>query len=213
MTRFIIFRHGQSDANLKEYFAGRTDAALTPLGLEQAHLAAEYVKKTEKPCCVWTSELSRAFLTGKAIAEACGIPLFRSAALNEIAAGRWEGALFKDILRLYSDDFAVWHNDIGNCRCTGGESVRELSDRVVKELLRLSGLYPDSTVVIATHATPVLAIEAASKQIPPDGFFELPRRRNASMSLVECDGKRLYPVRFGVTDYLGESASSDSDDL
>ena len=130
MTRFLVFRHGQSDANLKEYFAGWTDAALTPLGAEQARLAAEYVSRTEKPCCVWTSELTRAYLTGKAFADVCRIPIFRSAALNEIRAGRWEGVPFRDIKKLYLPDYSVWQNDVGNSRCTDGESVRELADRV-----------------------------------------------------------------------------------
>ncbi|MBQ9545257.1 MAG: histidine phosphatase family protein [Clostridia bacterium] len=213
MTRFLVFRHGQSDANLKEYFAGWTDAALTPLGAEQARLAAEYVSRTEKPCCVWTSELTRAYLTGKAFADVCRIPIFRSAALNEIRAGRWEGVPFRDIKKLYMPDYSVWQNDVGNSRCTDGESVRELADRVVKEVLRISSLYPDSTVVIATHATPVMAIEAASKLIPPDRFKDVPWRKNASMSVVECDGKRLYPVRFGVLDHLGEKVSFDSDEV
>ena len=213
MTRFLVFRHGQSEANLGEFFSGRMDVSLTPLGRSQARLAAEYVKSTEKPCCVWTSELNRAFNTGKAIADVCVLPIYRSAALNEIDAGRWEGVPFRDVKRLYRSDYSVWQNDVGNSRCTGGESVRELADRVVREVVRLAGLYPDKTVVIATHATPVLAIEAASKLVPPELFRTIPWRRNASMSVVECDGGRLYPVEFGIMSYLGDSVSTDSEDV
>ncbi len=213
MTRFLVFRHGQSRANLDEFFAGRTDVELTPLGEKQARLAAEFVKLTEKPCCVWTSELKRAYFTGKAIADVCKIPLHRSAALNEIAAGGWEGVPFKVIMKEFADDYNAWCTDVGNSRCTGGESVRELADRVVKEIFRLAALYPDSTVVIATHATPVLAIEAASRQIDPDGFKSIPWRLNASMSVVECDGSRIYPVEFGIVSYLAGNESYDADEV
>ena len=45
MTKFLIIRHGQSEANLLDLFAGNFDAPLTELGILQAQRTAEYIKE------------------------------------------------------------------------------------------------------------------------------------------------------------------------
>ena len=48
MTKFLIIRHGQSEANLLDVFAGNFDAPLTERGLCQAQRTAEYIKDNFK---------------------------------------------------------------------------------------------------------------------------------------------------------------------
>ena len=68
MTKFIIVRHGQSEANLKEIYAGRFDVPLTATGKKQAELVTEYVLKTYRVDAVYSSPLLRARETVKEIA-------------------------------------------------------------------------------------------------------------------------------------------------
>ena len=154
MTRFIFVRHGQSVGNLTGRFLGQYDGALTDLGRRQAERAAEFLRD-ERIDEAFASDLSRAYETGKIIAEPHGIIPVPDKALREISAGKWENEEFSKIEEIYGADFSVWQNDIMNARPTGGESVRELAERVTKEVWRLAALCDGKTVLVATHATPI----------------------------------------------------------
>ena len=90
MTRLILVRHGQSQANEKRNFAGQTDSPLTDLGKEQALLTAEYISENYKVDVVYASDLQRAYYTGQKIAEKCGVPIIKCQGLREIFVGEWE---------------------------------------------------------------------------------------------------------------------------
>ena len=170
MTRFIFVRHGQSVGNLTGRFLGQYDGALTELGRRQAERAAEFFRD-ERIDAAFASDLSRAYETGKIIAEPHGIVPEPDQALREISAGKWENEEFSVIEKTYGADFGVWQNDIMNARPTGGESVRELAERVTREVWRLAALCDGKTVLIATHATPIrmLLREWMSMGALPDG--------------------------------------------
>ena len=89
-TTFIIVRHGQSEANVKAYFAGRTvDSPLTELGHKQAEIMSEYVLKKYKIDAVYSSTLSRAVNTARTVADKLGLKVNEDGRLNEIDGGLW----------------------------------------------------------------------------------------------------------------------------
>ena len=60
MTRIILLRHGQSEANRDIWFAGHSDPHLTEKGLLQAECAAEYLARHERIDLILASDLHRA---------------------------------------------------------------------------------------------------------------------------------------------------------
>ena len=44
-TTLIFVRHGESEANGNGFFAGQSDIALSPRGLQQAELTAHFISK------------------------------------------------------------------------------------------------------------------------------------------------------------------------
>ena len=60
-----MVRHGESEANRNEIFAGHFNADLEDKGLLQAQKTAEYIKENYKVDKVYSSDLKRAFKTGK----------------------------------------------------------------------------------------------------------------------------------------------------
>lgn len=186
MTKIILIRHGESEANLKDIFAGHLDVGLTERGLEQAKLTAEYVANTYKVDVAYSSDLQRAFVTGRTIVERLGMEITPTKQLREIEAGAWDGMIFGEIENAYPDDFKAWVTDIGNARCTDGESVVELQSRVMAELNRIADENDGKTVLAATHAT---VIRVALASIEHDGditkMYNTPWVTNASVSVVE----------------------------
>ena len=154
-----MVRHGESEANRHNVFAGHFDADLQDRGLLQANKTAEFVAANYKIDKIYASDLKRAFKTGKAVADRLGIEPIPDCRLREISAGKWEGMRFDDIMATYTEAYTVWRTDLGNARCTDGESTRELGERILSALSDIAEQNDGKTVLIATHATPVRAMQ------------------------------------------------------
>lgn len=203
MTRFIMIRHGHSLANSRKEFGGQCDYALSDLGRLQAEKCAEALKN-EKIDAIYASDLKRAYDTAVPVAERQGVPIILHKGLREIFAGEWEGKLFDELCVKYEADYTVWRTDIGRARCTGGESVAELSERVLKALSDIAKDNEGKTVCIATHATPIRAVCATASGLTAEEMVAIPWVSNASVSLFEYENGRFTAVYTDRADYLGD---------
>lgn len=182
MTRLILIRHGQSEANLTRRFAGHYNAPLTELGRNQAGKSAEYVASHYEVSKVYASDLARAFATGQAVADRLGLEIIPDVRLREICAGKWEGMEIARIAEEYADDYKVWMSDIGHSTPTDGEKVSDLAERVFGAVREIAEQNEGQTVVLATHATPIRATECTVKHGNLDPMKDIPWVTNASIS-------------------------------
>ena len=159
MTTILMVRHGESEANRMGIFAGNFDADLQNRGVKQAETTAEFIANTYKVDKIYASDLKRAFKTGKAIGDRLGLDVEPDRRLREISAGEWEGMTFNELGEKYKEAYSVWMTDVGNARCTGGESTRELGARVLAAITDIAEANEGKTVVVATHATPVRVMQ------------------------------------------------------
>lgn len=208
MTELYFVRHGQSVANIEHFFAGNTDTELSPLGLLQAEKTAEYFKDKHIDR-IYASPLQRAYNTGKAIADIKGLEITVIPDLREVFAGDWETKPFEVLEKEYPEDYAKQVHDIGNCRCTNGESVGELQERVFRAVTEILKENPGKTVVIATHATPIRAMECIWKGIPLDGMKDIPWVTNASITHVKYnENNECEIIERSYDGHLGEHTSA-----
>lgn len=202
MTTLLLIRHGQSRANLERVFAGNYDAPLTVLGFKQAEKTAEFIAGNYKVDCVYASDLIRAFETGKAVASALNLPLIPNEGLREIRAGKWEAMPFDDIVIKFPQEYKKWKEDIGNSACSGGETVRELAERVKDALEKIAKDNEGKTVVIATHATPIRATQCRIGCDSLDCMKNLPWVSNASVTEVYYDNGNWSLGKVGQDSHL-----------
>lgn len=206
MTRLIIIRHGQSVANFESRFAGHSDFDLTDLGRKQAECAARYLRRIgEKPDAIYSSDLLRAHNTALPSAIEFGLPINDTQGLREIFAGEWESREVQDLFENDHDAFLVWRTDFANAVCTGGESVAQLYARIVRFVCDLAKKHDGETLLLATHATPVRAIDCFSRGWGAERMGDVSFVRNASISIFEYDGGRITPVRVDIVDHLDQS--------
>ena len=208
MTRIILVRHGQSEANLaRRYAAGATDAKLTALGEKQARLVADYLTEHEpKIDAVYASPLSRATDTVRPTAERLGLSVIPEEGLREIYGGIWED---QPISLLRTDprtkpDFDIWDNDLPNCRCTEGESVAEVYCRAVAAVLRLAAENDGKTLLLGSHWTPVVSILTHVNFGDVSHIQEIFPPYNASISILRYENGSLTVETQNFIDHLGE---------
>ena len=202
MTRMIFVRHGYSVANEEERFAGHSDFPLAAIGLEQAERVAEYILKNEKIDKIYSSGLARTTQTVQPTADALGLPVIADHGLREIFAGEWEGMKFRDIYKQYNADFSVWLNDLANVRCTGGESTKELFERVSDAVVRLGEENDGKTLLLATHATPMRVVDAFASNDTCAQIAAHNAPPNASLHVYEYENGKLTKIKTNIVEHL-----------
>lgn len=207
MTTLILIRHGQSTANIRSVFAGSLDMPLTELGLTQAKLTAAYVAAHYSVEAVYASDLSRAFDTGKALADLMNISIIPEKDLREIHAGAWEGHSFEDLKQNFPDSYGIWLSHIGSCVCPEGESVAQLQQRVLATLRRICEENPGRTVAVATHATPIRTLQCHCSGLGLGHMKDIPWVSNASITVAQYDGGEFTLKDISLDGHLGAMTS------
>jgi probable phosphoglycerate mutase len=106
----VLVRHGQTESSLRLAYSGRADVALTPAGREQARRVAARLAGAGIDG-VFTSPLSRARDTARAIADATGAPLTIDERLVEVDYGAFEGLDRAGASARFGQAFDGWRAD------------------------------------------------------------------------------------------------------
>lgn len=202
MTNFIIVRHGYSVANKQGYMTGQSNVPLAPEGLEQARQTAEFIHKNYKIDAIYSSPLLRAVQTAEPLSELFNLPIITNDGLKEINAGLWEGKTPAEIFALYPEEFSLWRNDVGNSRCTGGESLQEVQTRAVSALKDIEKKACGQTVAIFTHAAVIRSCFCFFKNLPLSEAKNIPWAPNASVSEVIFDNGNFRLITEGQNEHL-----------
>lgn len=204
ITRIYFVRHGESESNLIHQFAGSLDKPLTDKGRSQADATAKFLSNVPFSA-IYTSDLARAYDTGKRIANTHGVPLIADERLREIFAGEWEGKNYSDLEREYPESYGVWLSQIGLTQCPSGESVATLQARVNECVDEIVRKHPGETICIATHATPIRVMECIWSGTPLSLMHHIPWVGNASVTMVEYDeDTRGKVLQRDLTNHLGD---------
>lgn len=157
--RLILVRHGFSEANDKNIYAGSMDYHLSELGVKQAELCGERFRNV-KVDAIYSSNLKRAYDTAVYVSREKGIQIIVDENLRECDGGDWEGRTYDELCELYPDDYGIWCNDIGRAICPNGESVKDFSCRIIKIITKIVEENKGKTVCVFTHATPIRVVTA-----------------------------------------------------
>ena len=201
-TTILLVRHGESEGNVLSVFTGHRAYPLTPMGHKQAAITADYIAENYSVDAVYSSDLPRAFQTAEHIALQFDLPIVTDPALRELFGGQWENKCFAELPEQYPEDFSVWSNDTIHARCTGGESVLELTERVISGIKRVAEKYPGQTLVMVTHATPIRTALWKVSGSPEEAFQNTGFGCNCAVSELTFENGMLSIVAANYTDHL-----------
>ena len=208
MTTLILIRHGQSRANVEGVFAGHKDFPLTEIGIQQAERTAEYVAANFKVDAIYASDLKRAFYTGKILADKLGLCVYPEKELREIYAGEWEGNSFDYLQETFFASYGTWLADIGNAKPENGETVEQLMHRVYSAVQRIAEQQDGRNVVIATHATPIRALQCICEGKTKHEMKNVPWVSNSSVTVLTYQNGVFHIKTIGYDRHLGNIKSS-----
>ncbi|MBO1765242.1 histidine phosphatase family protein [Allobranchiibius sp. GilTou38] len=158
--RIIVLRHGQTTFNAAGIWQGRLDAPLSDLGRRQAQDAAAALAAYDIEV-IYTSDLSRALDTARALGAAVGIDPVCDARLREIDVGEWAGMTTTEVTEQFPDEQAAITAGDDLRRGRTGESVAHVATRVdafIEDVV--STLPPGATMAVVSHGVTGRALAA-----------------------------------------------------
>jgi len=151
LSRLLLVRHGETEANSSERYWGSTDVRLSPVGLEQAARLSELLS-AESIGVTYSSPLMRAKVTAETIVAGRGLAIIDCPELSEVNFGKLEGLTFAEVSQRYPEVTRLWIARDPDLKYPGGESVREFNRRVGRFVKRLEKHGPEETILVVAHA-------------------------------------------------------------
>ena len=211
MTRLILLRHGESEANAKNILAGQCDFPLTEKGLKQAQEVASYLLTHEQIDHIWSSDLSRAVLTAEPSAAMMELSIHTDPRLREIDTGVWAGLTREERDEAYPELVSQLYENMSQFRYPDGESVPEAYDRVVECISEIAETYPNRCVLIVSHNGAIARFNAfAEGYSREESGTHLRPSQNAAIHVYEWNNGKALLRAWNITDHLSEESLAEN---
>ncbi len=178
-----MVRHGETELNSALRYWGRTDVALSDIGLIQAERLRERLNP-QKIDVIYSSDLKRALVTAQIIVFEHNLKVTACPELREIDFGQLEGLTFDEINRLYPEVARMWMERDPGLVYPGGESLAELDKRVLQFRNRLQGHNEEKTILVVGHSGVLCALLCQLMGMEPRQRWQI-RFDLASLTIVE----------------------------
>lgn len=153
MTILYLIRHGETGGNFEGRFQGIIDNPLNESGIRQAQMLGEAFSLSRVDV-LYTSPLQRARRTAEIIAEMHGLekltPIVEPG-LTELDGGLLEGRKFSELAKEYPEVMEAMHTHPATMECPGGESMRDVSERIVKTIDHLVSQNKGKVIAAVSH--------------------------------------------------------------
>jgi probable phosphoglycerate mutase len=199
-TRLLLFRHGESEANVAGRWQGRSESGLTSTGRAQARALALAAPGLDR---VLTSPASRARETALEVASRQELVPEVVEDLVEIDFGSWEGLTGSEARELAPTLFDRIHVD-GHDEPRGGtgETFTGAADRLRRAIDATAAASPGETVGIFTHGGVTRAYVAGLLGIPFRDRNRIPVMRNSACARIEFENGAPVLAAYNVAHHL-----------
>lgn len=151
VTTILLIRHGQTDWNRVERFRGRADLPLNGTGISQAEATGRRVAELFRPVALYSSPLSRAVSTAKAIGGFTGLPVQIHSNLTDIDYGDWQGLTPDEARFRWPELVDLWFKKPQLAHIPGGETLEDLRIRAMNGVTDLATRHIGQTIILVGH--------------------------------------------------------------
>jgi probable phosphoglycerate mutase len=135
---------------------------LSEAGRKQAEEAGRFISELRSSLpavgALYCSPLSRTRETAAILGKALDLTPLERHELVDCNAGDWAGASLRDLAK--KPEWPTVMHYPSSFRFPGGESIREMQDRLVAAVRELVSAHPGQTVVAVSHADPIKVVLA-----------------------------------------------------
>ena len=193
-TELILIRHGETMWNVQERFQGQQDSPLTPLGLAQATAVAAHLR-AHRPDVLYASDLGRTLQTAAPIVIATGLEIHPEPGLRERNLGVLEGLNHEQAEQRFPDALAAYHGRQPDFVIPNGESLNQLTHRIVSTVTRLVAAHPGRRIAAVSHGASITALMRYMLGVPQEMPSRMSIRNGSICWLSHISGQTPWPWR------------------
>ena len=191
-TRIHLIRHGEVEGAHR--YNGHGDVSLTPRGEEQSHDLKPRLAADRISAC-YTSDLFRTVRGGQMLGAYLGVEPIKVPELRELNCGAWQGLSLSEIQQSRPDEWAARLDDLVSFRAPGGESVGDLSARVLPAIYQIVERHRGEEVLVVAHGGVNRVILMDALGAPLSSLFSV-EQSYCCMNLIDyyADGNRVVKL-------------------
>lgn len=176
MLTIYLIRHGETVANKRGVYYGRSDVALNDNGIEQATQLAKRLKTVsfDKVVC---SQLQRSWQTAHIIAPQAKI--VQMSGFDELDFGEWEGQHYQDLIRKDAQRYQAWCENWSQQAPPGGESFIQFRQRVTAAWHALLASQASGNILLVAHQGSLRLLMLIILNLPQESFWRFKFRQDA----------------------------------
>ncbi len=172
MTRFYLVRHGNTASNKEDRLRGHADVPLDDSGREQARRTGQALKGAGIGM-IYSSTLSRAMETARAIGAATGAAVSAHPGLMDFDFGLWSGRLRSEVKSMWPELYAVYEQKPAEFVSPGGEPLVEFAARVRAGLEDILSTRPQGPVGLVSHNVTCRILLLGLLGLGPERFWNV----------------------------------------
>ena len=150
MTTIYLLRHGITQANKENRFAGRTDEELYAEGVEQIHQVGDRVTN-KNISAIYYGPARRTKQSAEILGSLLNIPLLTLGELDEINIPHWDGLTKDEIRQKYGGEYSTWLDRPNTFSLPGCETLKQVQQRAVGAVNRLLAQHNSESLLLVSH--------------------------------------------------------------
>lgn len=193
MTKIYLIRHCEADGNTRGVLQGRSDCDISGNSAKQLDLVSLRLRNVPFDA-FYSSPLKRAYKTARAINQYHNLTIHTDPRLTEIDMGKWEGRSWASIEEENPAMLTVWNENPGNFQAPGGESIRQVCERMWAAASDISRENPGKTICITSHGCAIRSFLCRALGKPLSEMNEIPWCDNTAVTVVEFENGKARVV-------------------
>ncbi|MFE2596948.1 histidine phosphatase family protein [Streptomyces sp. NPDC059396] len=197
-TTLFLARHGETVWHDENRYAGVSDIALTPRGVQQSEVLGSWAAGAGLDAIV-TSPLTRARRTAEPAVRATGLAPVVEPDLAELDFGIAEGRTLAELEASYPQEVADFRRDPAAHPLPGGEDPKSAADRGAAALLRLAETHPGGRVLAVAHNSLFRLVLCRLLGVPESEYRRvLPKMRNCAVTELRVSRGQVALMSYNV---------------
>jgi broad specificity phosphatase PhoE len=150
MITVYLVRHGITQANKENRFAGRTNEELHAEGIEQIQRVGTLLQD-KNITAVYCGPARRTVQSAEILGALLSVPVSPLAGLDEIYIPHWDGLTKDEIRQKYNDEYPTWLESPDTFQLAGCENLQQVQTRAVDAVQSLVKQYHSKSLLVVSH--------------------------------------------------------------
>lgn len=207
MTRLYLVSCAQTSLDKEGVFQGSSNHRLSREGIKHTRLLSGYLQ-AERIDSFYSSPWESAFNTASILAGKHRRGVIRIEDLQDMDYGKWIGKTVEGLKASDPEMLITWQFEPHKHIMPGGETLREVQERIVQALEKILSVEKGSGVCVVTHTIPVKTAMCYFMNDDLSLIWLTPRQESTALNIIDFEDDEARVIEVGSSKHLSEEVAT-----